>query len=102
MDLVADPARMSAITPGYQQRVQSGFFFTRSSSYVYHSIAQAQQIMKCVAYLCAEVSFAKCSALSLFLAELAVEFWIPNHSVPFRLAGWRKHLWAYFWCRCGI
>jgi len=76
------------------------FFFT-ASKYVY-DIAQAQHFLKCVAYLCAEFSFAKCGALSLFLAELAVKFWIPNHSVPFCLASLWKHLWALFSCSGGL
>lgn len=82
---------MSAITPGISKRVQSGF--SPQASYVQH-IAQAQQIMKDIAYLCAKVSFPQCGAFALFSTELAVKFWIPNHSVPFCLAGWREHLRA--------
>jgi hypothetical protein len=97
VDLAVDPVNMPAIAQvsakGYRVVFILQLFL--SSSYVY-DIVQAQQILKNISYLRSKFLFAVCSALPLFLAELVVEFWIPNHSVPFRLA-WRwQHLWALF------
>ena len=88
--------------PSVSERVQSGLFPILTSSYVYHHVAQAQQNMKYVAYLGSKFSLSKYCAFSLFFAELAVQFRIPNRSVPFHCAWWRKHLWALWRLLLGI
>ena len=84
-DPAVDPGHMPAITQVSAKGYRVVFF---SISYHVYCIVQAQQIMKCMAYLSAKFFFPWRRSFPLFLAELVVEFWIPNHSVPFRFAWW--------------